>query len=183
VYLSLFLAAFLPVFVVHQQELVRRVMLAYLSAWLVAYAVFLLYPTAAPIRDEAVGEGLGAVVLRATWGADVPYNCFPSLHVAQCFLAAFSCNKVHRGVGAAAFVWASLVGLSTLHTKQHYVVDVLAGVLLAVAAYAVFMHSYPRDATPEAERRLAPLLAFGAVAVYGIIALVFWILYAVRFLS
>ena len=36
VYLSLVLAALLPVFVVHQQELIRRVVLAYLCVWLFA---------------------------------------------------------------------------------------------------------------------------------------------------
>jgi hypothetical protein len=41
VYGSLFCAALLLVFVVHQQELIRRTILAYLSAWLFAYACFL----------------------------------------------------------------------------------------------------------------------------------------------
>src|SRR4029077_19974929 len=35
----------LPVFVVRQQELIRRTLFAYLTIWLVAYACFLEYPT------------------------------------------------------------------------------------------------------------------------------------------
>lgn len=178
VYLSLFLAALLPVFVVHQQELIRRVILAYLSAWLFAYAVFLVYPTAAPVHAEVTGEGFSAVALRMLYDSDVPYNCFPSLHVAQCFLAALTCNRIHRGVGLATGLWASLVALSTLYTKQHYVADVVAGILLAYAAHLVFFRGYPRDATPESERRLAPLLALGAFGLYGLVVVGLWLLYA-----
>ena len=178
VYLSLFLAAFLPVFVVHQQELIRRVILAYLSVWLIAFVFFLVYPTAAPKHADVTGDGFSAVALRAIYDSDKPYNCFPSLHVAQCFLAALTCDRVHRGVGLATGLWASLIALSTLYTKQHYIADVVAGILLAYAAHLVFLRGYPREATPEPERRLAPLLALGAFGLYGVIVVSLWLLYA-----
>lgn len=177
IYLSLFLAALLPVFVVHQQELVRRTIAAFLAIWLAGYACFLAYPTAAPQHAKVIGDGFSAWALRTIHSSDVPYNCFPSLHVAQCFLAALACDRVHRGVGAVALVWASLVGLATLFTKQHYVADVIAGVFLAYAAYLVFLRAYPRQATPESERRIAPLLALGAVGAYGIMIAIMWLAY------
>jgi len=177
VYVSLFLAALLPVFVVHQQELIRRVVLAYLSVWLVSYAFFLAYPTIAPRHGAVIGAGFSALALRTIYESDVQYNCFPSLHVAQCFLAALTCYRVHRGVGIVTGLWASFVGLSTLYTKQHYVVDVIAGAFLAYAAYLVFLRGYPRDATPEFERRLAPVLALGAFGLYGLTVAGLWLLY------
>lgn len=112
--------------------------------------------------------------------SDVQYNCFPSLHVAQCFLAALTCYRVHRGVGLVTGLWASLVGLSTLYTKQHYVVDVIAGAFLACAAYLAFLRGYPRDAIPELERRVAPVLALGAFALYGLMVAGLWLLYAIN---
>jgi len=123
------------------------------------------------------GDGFSAVALRIIYDSDKPYNCFPSLHVAQCFLAAFTCHRVHRGVGFAAGVWASLVALSTLYTKQHYVADVVAGIPLAYAAHLVFLRGYPREVTPEPERRLAPLLALGAFGLYGVIVVGLWLLF------
>jgi len=178
VYWSLFLAAVLPVFVVHQQEHVRRTILAFIAVWLVAFACFLLYPTVTSRPAKALGDGFGDWGLRLILSTDIRYNCLPSLHVAQCFLAAFTCGIVHRGVGAAAVVWASLVAISTLLTKQHYVLDVIGGVFLAAAAYAIFLRSFPRHAIPERERRYAPALAAGAAAVYGVILVVFGGLYA-----
>ena len=52
---------------------------------------------------------------------------------------------MHRGVGVAASIWAALIGISTVYTKQHYVVDAIAGALIALAAYAVFLRDRPRD--------------------------------------
>ena len=181
VYLSLFLAALLPVFVVHQQELIRRVVLMFLTTWWSAFAVFLLYPTAAPVHAPVIGDSFTDVVIRGLYGSDVPYNCFPSLHVAQCYLAACCCHKVHPLTGVVTFVWATMVALSTLYTKQHYVVDVVAGALLAFTISYLFLHDYPREATPVAERRLAPILAFGAFSLYGLGVFCLWIAYVVAY--
>jgi len=109
VYGSLLLAALLPALVVHQQELVRRTILAYLAVWIFSYACFIAYPTIGPRPAKVAGDGFSAWALRAIYASDVRYNCFPSLHVAQCFLAALACYRVHRGVGAVACVWALLV--------------------------------------------------------------------------
>lgn len=179
VYGSLFLAALLPVFVVHQQELVRRTINAFLAIWLFSYVCFLVYPTIGSRPEEHAGAGFADWGLRLIYSVDHRYNCFPSLHVAQCFLAALACYRVHRGVGAVACVWALLVGVSTLYTKQHYVLDAIAGAIIGYVAYAVFLRSYPHDAVPALERRLAPVLAQGAVGIYALFVGIFWILYLI----
>jgi membrane-associated phospholipid phosphatase len=180
VYGSLFLAALLPVLVVHQQELIRRTILAFLMAWLVSYAVFLAYPTVTSRPEELAGDGFFDWTLGLIYDADIRYNCFPSLHVAQCFIAALVCHRVHRGVGSVAVGWACLVALSTLFTKQHYVVDVLGGVALAGVAWLSFVRGYPRDGVPERERRLAPALALGAVGLYGLFVAGLWFAHTLR---
>lgn len=179
VYGSLFLAAILPVFVVHQHGHVNRTILAFIFAWVVALVCFVAYPTISsrpPIK--ALGDDFFDWTLRVIYSSDARYNCLPSLHVAQCFLAAFACNKVHRGVGAVGCVWATLVALSTLFTKQHYVLDAVTGTMLACVAYFIFIRGYPRDAIPERERRYAPVLALCAFGVYGVFLLMFGALYA-----
>jgi membrane-associated phospholipid phosphatase len=163
----------LPVFVVRQQEQIRRTVLAYLMVWLSAYVVFLTWPTVAPRPPIVTGNGFIAWGLRFLYDADPPYNCFPSLHVAHSFVSALTCYRVHRRVGIASIVCASLVGLSTLFTKQHYVVDVLAGIALAYAAYFVFLRGY-RDEIPELDRRLAPVLAMGLMTVLGGVLVCCW---------
>lgn len=167
----------LPVFVVRQEEQIRRTVFAYLTVWIVAYVCFLLYPTTASRPDKVIGEGFAVWGLRFLYSSDPPYNCFPSLHVAHSFVSALTCHRVHRGVGIAAAVGAALVGVSTLYTKQHYVADVIAGVFLACMAYAVFLRSYPRAAIPELDRRLAPFLALATIGIVGLLFACFWMVH------
>lgn len=167
----------LPVLVVRQEEHIRRTVLAYLSVWITSYVCFLVYPTAAPRPATVTGEGFGVWSLRILYATDPPYNCLPSLHVAHSFVSALTCHRVHRRVGFAAVLAASLVGLSTLFTKQHYILDVIAGALLGCVAYAVFVTSYPRERVPELERRLAPVLALGILGVLGLAVACAWVVH------
>lgn len=57
---------------------------------------------------------------------DPPVNCFPSLHTAIAFVSA-------AALGPWAFAWASGIALSTVLTKQHYLIDTFAGLVLAGA--------------------------------------------------
>jgi membrane-associated phospholipid phosphatase len=181
VYGSLYLfLILLPVFVVRQKEQIRRTVLAYLMVWIAAYVCFLAYPTMAPRPAKVIGEGFVVWGLRFLYSADPPYNCFPSLHVAHSFVSALTCYRVHRGVGIAAALCASLIGVSTLYTKQHYIVDVIAGMFLASVAYVAFLRSYPRKEIPELERRLAPVFALGIIASLGLVVAGFWVAYQIR---
>jgi membrane-associated phospholipid phosphatase len=181
VYGSLFCVALLPAFVVQDEGLLDRTIKAYLAAWLVSFAFFFAYPTIAPAHPKVTGSGFADWGMRAIYAADVKYNCFPSLHVAQSFIAALACYHVHRGVGKAALAWASLVGVSTLLTKQHYVLDVVTGAALGYCAYRAFILGFPRERIPVLVKRAAPMLAAGAFLTYGLIVGIFWALYASGF--
>jgi membrane-associated phospholipid phosphatase len=180
IYLSYFLFPFLPMLVIRQEELIRRTFLAWLMVWIVGYACFLVYPTVLPRPIGEIGEGFFAWFLRGIYDADAPRNCLPSLHVASPFVAALACWRVHRGVGLAAGLWASLIALSTVFTKQHYVVDVVAGIFLAGVAYAVFLRNCPRVAIPDLDRRAAPLLMLGLIGIYGLVVAGLWVAYLLR---
>jgi membrane-associated phospholipid phosphatase len=84
---------------------------------------------------------------------------------------------VHREVGIAAVLCASLVGVSTLFTKQHYIADVIAGILLAVVAYAIFLRRHTRDKVAELDRRLAPAVTLLTAAIAGVGLACFWVFY------
>lgn len=167
----------LPVLVIQQEELIRRTVWAYLLVWIVAYVFFLLYPTAAPRPDTVPGNGFAVWGLRFLYDADPPYNCFPSIHVAHSFVSAFACLRVHRRLGIIAVVCASLVALSTLFTKQHYVADLVAGILLAVVAYGLFLRSHSREDVPVPHRRVAPALALCLCGVVSFGVACFWVAY------
>lgn len=184
VYGSLYLFLIIvPVFVVRQEEHIRRTVWAYLMVWIVAYLCFLVYPTVAPRPASVVGQGFMTWGLRFLYSADPPYNCFPSLHVAHSFVSALTCYRAHRKVGIATALCASLVAVSTLYAKQHYVLDIVAGVLLACVAYVVFLRNIPRESVPERDRRLAPVFALGAIGIVGLGLACFWVAYRLKGIS
>jgi membrane-associated phospholipid phosphatase len=165
----------LPMLVVRRRDLIMRALQSYLAVMAIAYAGFLLYPTSAPRPAQVIGDGFAAWTLRIAYDIDPPYNCFPSLHVAYSYVSALVCLHVHRRVGIVAIAWASLIAISTVYTKQHYVVDVIAGALSSGLAYLVLLRGYPGEAIGERERRRAPRRAVIAGALYVVTVVGFWL--------
>lgn len=166
----------LPVFVVRQQTHIRRTFWTYVVVWLTAYVCFLLYPTRAPRPPALSGDGFVIWGLDFLYSSDPPYNCLPSLHVAHSLVSALTCWRVHRGVGAAAAGCALLVGLSTLFTKQHYVLDVAAGLVLGAVASAVLLRGVSKS-IPAADRDLAPSLAIFTFTIPAALFAAAWVVY------
>jgi len=181
IYGSLYFAVFLPMVVLRDEEHIRRTLWALVMIWIVGSVCWLFYPTVLPRpAPTVIGEGFCAWTLRIAYSWDAPRNCFPSLHVAQAVLAALTCNLVSRGLGLAAGLWASLIAVSTLFTKQHYVADVITGVLLAGLAYFVFLHKYSRTTIPRLDERVVPVVVLGFVGVHTLAVIGFWVAYRMR---
>ncbi len=181
VYGSLYFAVFLPMVVLRQEEHIRRTLWALVMIWIVGSAGWLIYPTMLPRPSPAtLGAGFCDWALQIAYTWDAPYNCFPSLHVAQAVLAAFTCNLVSRGIGLAAGVWASLIAISTLFTKQHYVADVIAGALLGGLAYFVFLRGYSRTSVTRLDKSVGPVVVVGFLGVHTFAILGFWVAYQMR---
>jgi membrane-associated phospholipid phosphatase len=181
IYGSLYFAMFLPLLVLRHEEHIRRTLWAFILVWIVGSAGWLYYPTVLPRPDPTgMGEGFCAWTLKIAYSWDSPRNCFPSLHVAQPILAALTCSLVSRGLGLAVGLWAALIAISTLFTKQHYVADVIAGALLAGLAYFVFLRSYSRTAIPQLNERVVPVVILAFVGVHSLVVLGFWVAYQMK---
>jgi membrane-associated phospholipid phosphatase len=178
VYGSLYMCAFLlPLVIVRGDELFRQSMKAYIFVMLVAYVGFWLYPTTAPLTEKQVVSGFAEWSLQLFYDIDQPYGCFPSLHVAYSFVGALACYRMHRGVGIGAALWSVLIGLSTVYTKQHFVVDAIAGGIMGLAAYLLFLRGRPHQPVSDGDRRQAPRRSLYVVAAYLVVIGVMWTAY------
>lgn len=178
VYGSLYMCAFLlPLVIVRGDELFRQSMKAYIFVMLVAYVGFWLYPTTAPLTEMKVVSGFAEWSLQLFYDIDQPYGCFPSLHVAYSFVGALACYRIHRGVGIAAALWSVLIGLSTVYTKQHFVVDAIAGGIMGVAAYWLFLRGRPRQPVADDLKRHALRRSIYVIAAYLVVIGGFWTAY------
>jgi membrane-associated phospholipid phosphatase len=79
-----------------------------------------------------LGGGLSQAFLAWVQAVDPPGNVFPSLHVAHTTGLAIILHRDRRWLGTVAFVMAMLLALSTLTTKQHFVLDVVSGWAIAL---------------------------------------------------
>lgn len=182
-YGSMYVFVLLPLLVVRHPPIFRRALRSYVTVILIAYAGFLLYPTVTPRPASVAPGGFAAWCLRLNYALDTRYNCFPSLHVAHSFISALSSYRVHRRVGLIAALWAAVIGVSTVYTKQHYAIDVVGGALSALLAYAIFLRGYPRALVPETDVRRAPRRALIVVGIYAIFVAGVWVAYQARSLA
>jgi membrane-associated phospholipid phosphatase len=129
--ITYFLPAFL-IFTIRDYATLRRLLLATVVTLLAAYTTYLLFPVYFE-RPHLKASSPHEWLLSLSY-LDKPYNHFPSLHVALSWLAVFA-SQVSRRSWVALCVLATGVSISTLFVKQHYVVDVLAGFVLAWGAW------------------------------------------------
>jgi len=116
----------------------RKLALAVIIINMVAYSFYIFLQTHIP-RDPITSSDFFSNILQIVYNNDRQYNCFPSLHSALSAMIAtyFVCNK--SKLAWASIAMAALVVVSTLFTKQHFIVDAISGVTLGiVATWAIF---------------------------------------------
>jgi len=82
------------------------------------------------------------------------YDCFPSGHVAVVIVGCYLARKISTPVFYAFAAFAALVTFSTVYLRYHYVIDVIAGVLLAIIVTTAGPWVYRRLGTDNASPAL-----------------------------
>jgi len=135
VYHTQFFFLLFGVWAIKQTTNISRTLYAMAMASALSFAVFLVYPTTLP-RASMASDAVTGQAFAFLYAIDPATNCFPSLHVALAALAALGVAHESKRLGAIALLWAVLIGLSTLTTRQHYFVDVIGGLCVAVICRA-----------------------------------------------
>ena len=105
----------------------------------VCLAFYLFYPTT-NTRPAVEPEGFWNQVVAALYAVDAADNLFPSIHCLVswfCYIGLRGRRDVPKWYRGVSCLLAVLVCISTLTTKQHVIVDVIGGVLLAEICYAI----------------------------------------------
>ena len=140
VYVSIYFYIFVLVTYIRDAWLFRRVVLSFCLIQFACYALFLAVPVGIgrPAALDLHGSFLEwGLVLNYT--IDQPRNLFPSLHLANAFMASLLIYRVQRSTGAWALVWAVLIGYSTMAARHHFFADVVAGILVALVTDRLIM--------------------------------------------
>ncbi|MFH1222784.1 MAG: phosphatase PAP2 family protein [Pseudomonadota bacterium] len=133
-YMSDYLCVAVVFILLKDRENMNRIFYSQILALITAMLIFFVLPTTYP-RPMVEYNGISGWLLKFLHSADTPGNACPSVHVAVTFIAAFGFIKEQRRKLWFFILWAAAISLSTLTVKQHYVVDVIAGFLMAVIFY------------------------------------------------
>ena len=112
---------------------------ALLIGSLIGFVIFMVYPTAVQ-RPEIIGSGFTNDFCRFIYSVDNIICACPSFH---CFcstlviLIYMECEGVSNRFIYINMFYSLLVCFSTLLTKQHYIADIIPGILLAYFAVLV----------------------------------------------
>lgn len=123
----------------------RHLLRAAITAQAIAYLIFLCWPMS--VTRPVPGTDAGAMDHLAWWLIDVsdlPLNTVPSLHVAYALIAAFALPRWW------SIPWAAVIALSVLPLKQHLVLDVVTGAVLAVIVWRLSRGATSGDVPPMA---------------------------------
>jgi len=133
---------FISVYVLCKDTLeLNKYLCSFLALQFISATIFVLWPTTFPREQFPLPADLDPFtyfVFSTLREADTPASCCPSLHVSSCYLSSFVFLNNDRRKFWYAFLWASAVAVTTLTTKQHYLVDVFAGFALAAVLYWIF---------------------------------------------
>jgi membrane-associated phospholipid phosphatase len=112
----------------------------------IAIAIYIVFPVSTyqwrlAIKPQLNLSDFWQAEVYSIYTTDTSFNCFPSLHAAVSTICFYSWYRYFKArptiatkiVAITSFVVAVGVILSTLFIKQHYIVDEIAGILLAWA--------------------------------------------------
>lgn len=130
VYFSTYVFIFLPFLALPGVRQFFALLAGYAIVTVYSTLFYVLLPSQVQRVENLPTDNLSGKMLAFFQGFSKPYDNFPSMHVAFSVLAVGASYAVLGPLaGSLALAWAALIALSTLFTKQHYLLDVLGGVI------------------------------------------------------
>jgi membrane-associated phospholipid phosphatase len=136
IYVSYYLFLILAIWLPRDDKLRSDAAYGLMLAAIIGLIVFTVFPTSVP-RQSPNLTGATGVLWQLLHSVDTMVNALPSLHVANTCLASVALASRGGLWRTAVPVWAGLIILSTLTTKQHYAIDVPGGLMLALICFAL----------------------------------------------
>lgn len=127
-YILVYLSILLVYLIIKDMRDWNRAVISFIFATTLAYAIFLLFPVRMDMRPDLSGlTGISAEVTKFYYIIDMPFNCFPSLHVTYPMLATIIAWRNHTTMRWVFAAMTIVVAVSVVMVKQHYLADVVAG--------------------------------------------------------
>lgn len=126
-------AAFFIWLVMTERERCYRICGTDFIAKTIGLVCFLAFPTVMATRPQVLGSGFTNFVVKFIFSADAPNNLFPSFHCVEswlCVRVVFK-SELPKWLKWTNLCLTMLIFASVLFIKQHYFLDIPAGILVA----------------------------------------------------
>ena len=112
------------------------------SAMFISLIIYVIYPTALDIRvTNITGNDVCAWLIRQIQKIDAPNNVCPSIHVSTTVIIDNQFRKILKNnskLKLLFILWDVGICISTMLVKQHSIIDVMCGVVLAHVILFIF---------------------------------------------
>ncbi len=155
-YLALITSEAILPLLIRRGDVMARLALAYCLATPINFLTFYLLPIRYERPDAPTGPGVSNALYRLLIEVDTASCCFPSAHIVGPAIVLWSlwCDRQRHGIWLLlGFV---LGAASILTTKQHYLWDLLAGLILAAVCLGIAWRVSFASLGPKASVGVSP---------------------------
>ena len=137
VYLSMIVMLMLSPFILRRSVEIIPLFCILVVETTICAVFFILFPVET-IFPERVAKGVVGSIFDFADFLNMERNYFPSLHVCFAFTAALCyLDKTQIPGRLIFFIWALAISISTLLIHEHYIIDVLAGIVLSLLCWKI----------------------------------------------
>ena len=138
VYFSTYIFVIQPFIILSEARQFYWMLASFGSITAIASLIHAAVPSKIERNEILDADGLSGKMINLFQKTCKPYGNFPSMHVALS-VPVVGANFIAVGpvMGSVTLIWAILIALSTLYTKQHYILDVLAGLVGGLLIYSL----------------------------------------------
>ena len=138
VYFSTYIFIIQPFFILTEVRQFYLMLVSFITISFLSTLIHAFVPSRIKRVEQVIAGGVSGSMLRLFQKTCKPYGNFPSMHVGLSVPVVFVNYMVSGPLfGSLMFAWAVLIAGSTLFTKQHYILDVLAGAVGGVVIFTL----------------------------------------------
>jgi membrane-associated phospholipid phosphatase len=142
IYFSTYVFVVQPFFILSNARQFYWMLTSFVSISMISSLIHATVPSKIERVEQGTTGGVSGWMLALFQKTCKPHGNFPSMHVGLSVPVVVA-NFMANGpiIGSIVLVWAASIAISTLYTKQHYLLDVLAGFLggLVVSALTFWL--------------------------------------------